>query len=315
MCQVSENSNAVLIDRLRILLNGLTNSLKFTQEGSITLSMSTNITNSIVTCRVIDTGIGVDPTFASRLYEPFTKQDSFSPGAGLGLYITRALTQRMGGSITLAPGEKGGTVFTFTCPVDLVSERPDLISTSICELTSDTRSNIDSINGQLSALSIVPDSPPVKAPSPRECMSTKEAPSPKEEALRVLVVDDNHLSRKILVTLFEQLSRRSPITVTQACDGVEALDVFKDFRPHLVLTDVSMPRMDGIASASGMREMEREWGVEPSRIYAITGLGSSDRRMTTDALKGTAQLDGWLIKGKDQMGKVKEIVEEVKRAL
>jgi CheY-like chemotaxis protein len=89
------------------------------------------------------------------------------------------------------------------------------------------------------------------------------------------------------------------------------LDYFPTFNPDLVLTDVSMPIMDGITSAELMRTVSAERKMKECKIYAITGLGSTDPRLKTVALNGTAALDGWLVKGKDDLKVISRIVEDV----
>jgi len=141
--------------------------------------------------------------------------------------------------------------------------------------------------------------------------------------------------------------KRSPtkVTTAQATDGREAVEKFKDFKPDLVLTDVSMPVMDGLTAAGKMRQVEcgRDDELSPrdarsravsedgestggagssisgdkyegnrykARIFAITGLGSSDPRLKNDALRGGASLDGWLVKGEHGLEVIYKIVRE-----
>jgi CheY-like chemotaxis protein len=111
--------------------------------------------------------------------------------------------------------------------------------------------------------------------------------------------------------------RRSPypVTIREAKDGGVSLSIFADFRPNLVLTDVSMPVMDGITAAGHMRLLARPDATEPPwwvfRIYALTGLGLSDPRMKCDGLTGEASLDGWLIKGQNDMKAINQILADL----
>ena len=132
---------------------------------------------------------------------------------------------------------------------------------------------------------------------------------PSTSSLRVLVVDDNALCRRILVKGLKK--GKTPIETCEAADGQAALDCFPTFNPDLVLTDVSMPIMDGITSAELMRSVSAERKMKECKIYAITGLGSTDPRLKTLALNGTAALDGWLVKGKDDLKVISRIVEDV----
>jgi CheY-like chemotaxis protein len=130
--------------------------------------------------------------------------------------------------------------------------------------------------------------------------------------LRVMVVDDNLLCRTLLAKNVARAARRSstPITIQQHSNGQEAVDAFSGFQPHLVFTDVSMPVMDGVIAAQHMRAITSKHDLPVSRIYAFTGLGASDPRLLASGMMGTAALDGWLVKGKDDMKGVQKLVEE-----
>ena len=96
--------------RLRqILINLLSNAIKFTAQGSVSLRLVWR--NQVAEFEIVDTGIGIAPKDADRVFEPFERVDqpraTAAPGIGLGLTITRLLTQIMGGELTLTsvPGE------------------------------------------------------------------------------------------------------------------------------------------------------------------------------------------------------------------
>ncbi|KAJ6595732.1 hypothetical protein DFH09DRAFT_1135444 [Mycena vulgaris] len=300
----------------RILHNLVTNGLKYTTDGLIIVSLTsgTDCNEKQIILRVEDTGCGIAPEFLDKLYEPFTQADSFSPGAGLGLHITKSIVERMQGTITVESRPGVGSAFTVVLPVQdieiapagtprqmrrqpipqhpmpsLEPERqsspsddpppPQKLDTPGEHKTSEAGDNETSAadDGQITP----PPSPPQRIGSPASCSgpqklsavsddTTNEAG--EDEHLKILVVDDNAISRKILITMLKRLNA----TAHQAEDGLIALDVFKDVHPHVVWTDVSMPRMDGVTSAKEMRRIEREKGWSPSHIVAITGLGLSD---------------------------------------
>jgi CheY-like chemotaxis protein len=93
-------------------------------------------------------------------------------------------------------------------------------------------------------------------------------------------------------------------------DGLAAIKHFADFAPDLVITDISMPGMDGVTAAGLMREISQEKGFV-CRIYALTGLGTSDPRLRSTGLGGSAALDGWLVKGKDDLRAIRKIAASV----
>lgn len=270
---------------IRIIINGLTNALKFCKSGPITMSLLSSGNENIV-MRVKDAGTGFDEATLPRLLEPFTKDDWHTPGAGLGLHITQNLVHSLGGTLRLTSQVGAGTLFEVTVP---------------CRLDH-RRAPHSTIPETLRRSSITPI-PKTLATSPSQ---QAEASS---SALKILVVDDNALCRRILVKGLKK--GKTPIETCEAADGQAALDRFPDFDPDLVLTDVSMPIMDGVTSAGLMRTVSSERKMRACKIYAITGLGSTDPRLKTVALNGTAALDGWLVKGKDDLKVISRIVEEV----
>lgn len=100
--------------RLRqVLINLLANAIKFTDSGTVTLSVGYR--NELATFAVIDTGIGIAPEDAARIFTPFARAAGAAaerPGVGLGLAITQALVHIMGGEITLASAPGEGSRFT-----------------------------------------------------------------------------------------------------------------------------------------------------------------------------------------------------------
>ncbi|MEM8931350.1 MAG: ATP-binding protein, partial [Acidobacteriota bacterium] len=123
--------------RLRqILSNLITNALKFTPDGGVTIRLTVRSTETDATihCVVEDTGIGIDATARERLFEPFHQGDSSTArrfgGTGLGLAICRDLLRLMGGEIGVEPGSDGlGSAFWFRvelprCPSEVHDESP-----------------------------------------------------------------------------------------------------------------------------------------------------------------------------------------------
>jgi CheY-like chemotaxis protein len=131
--------------------------------------------------------------------------------------------------------------------------------------------------------------------------------------LRVLVVDNNVVNRKLLSMAIKKSPHRP--SIKEANDGKQAIDLFRTFSPHLIFTDISMPIMDGLTATSRIRDLEHDQHDEPPCvIYALTGLGSSDVRLRHDSLMGKTALDGWLVKGQHGLDIITDIVDStVKR--
>jgi signal transduction histidine kinase len=104
----------------QILLNLLSNALKFTHQGSVTISARRNTAERTITLVVADTGIGIAPMDQEKIFEDFRQLDN-SPtraygGTGLGLSICRRLAQMLGGRISVQSQVGKGSTFTLTLP-------------------------------------------------------------------------------------------------------------------------------------------------------------------------------------------------------
>jgi len=257
------------------------------------MSLLSSGTDNVV-MRVKDAGTGFDETTLPRLLEPFTKDDWHTPGAGLGLHITQNLVHSLGGKLRLTSQIGVGTLFEVTVPCHLDHAASGVSHQTIRETLR----------------------PSIPIPIPTSDAADKSSSTPENTAssssLKIMVVDDNALCRRILVKGLKK--GKTPIETCEAADGQAALDLFPEFNPDLVLTDVSMPIMDGITSAELMRTVSAGRKMKECKIYAITGLGSTDPRLKTVALNGIAALDGWLVKGKDDLKVISRIVEDIHEA-
>jgi signal transduction histidine kinase len=106
----------------QIVLNLLSNALKFTPAGRVTITASHDTRQKAVVIAVADTGVGIDPVDQAKVFEDFRQLDS-SPtrgygGTGLGLSICRRLSQMLGGTIDLKSEVDRGSTFVLTLPVN-----------------------------------------------------------------------------------------------------------------------------------------------------------------------------------------------------
>ncbi len=194
--------------RLRqVLLNLLSNALKFTERGEVVLSVSLESENereAVLRASVTDTGIGIPPDRLDRLFKSFSQVDASTTrkfgGTGLGLAISKQLVELMGGEIGVESEIGRGSTFHFTVRL----EKP----------------------------SVSPSAPP-------------SAPEPFRD-LKVLVVDDNATNRKLLRMLLGSWGCAC-VEVSSATAALDALRAARvsggDF--SLALIDYSMPEMDG----------------------------------------------------------------------
>ncbi|KAJ7075352.1 hypothetical protein B0H15DRAFT_658420 [Mycena belliarum] len=299
----------------RVLLNLASNALKYTPKGSIVLSLREIATPKpsdgprVIEFSMKDTGIGMSSEYKGDIFTPFSQASTFNPGSGLGMSISEAIVTKLGGEIAVSSVLGMGTFVSFTLPVEFFQLRPARTPEDAPPAVTRTVISHDagSPSRRLSPALSPPDTPTRATHAPPLISST--SPPAKPPDVRVLVVDDNAIGRKILTTLLA----RKGVPFREASDGLEALAVYRDFLPNLVWTDVSMPVMDGIESARQMRMIEKELDLRPAHIVALTGLSS--RGEMQDALLGEAALDEWLVKGHANLATMTMCLEKVQRRL
>jgi len=109
----------------QVLLNLISNAVKFTETGGVTIEVEQAPKDAgLITIKVSDTGIGLEPTAIGKLFQRFEQADGTITrrfgGTGLGLHISRQLVDLMGGEIGAEPRDEGGSLFWFTLPLDQV---------------------------------------------------------------------------------------------------------------------------------------------------------------------------------------------------
>jgi signal transduction histidine kinase len=218
----------------KIIMNLLSNALKFTFEGAVSISLAP--TAQGVRLTVKDSGTGIAKTQLQKLFQRFHRiegaRSRTHEGSGIGLALVHELVKLHGGEIQVASEEGHGTEFNIT----LRSGRGHLPSEHVVESADDAAVS-RSVTAYLDdALQWLPYDPPLPA-------------APGRGGARVLVADDNADLRNFLVSLLTP-----HFEVEAVADGVEALAVIKKRKPDLVLSDVMMPNMDGLKLVHTLRE-------------------------------------------------------------
>ena len=112
--------------RLRqVLVNLLTNAIKFSDKGNITVSLVVDHDDESVSFAVTDQGCGIKPEYAEKIFDRFVKLDQFTKGTGLGLQICRQIIEILGGRIWLDNTYHGGARFRFVHPTNLEEAMPE----------------------------------------------------------------------------------------------------------------------------------------------------------------------------------------------
>ncbi len=207
----------------QVLLNILTNAVKYTEHGSVTFKVDATVAEDRATLHfaVKDTGIGIRKENLSKIYEDFMRFDPTKnknvEGTGLGMSISRQFLKLMGSELQIESEYGVGSVFSF----DLEQE--------IAE----------------------------KAPLGNFKERLRQAQDKKEERIlytaplaKVLVVDDNRMNLKV----FSKLLRQTEIQVYEADSGKACLEMLKKNSFHMVFLDHMMPEMDGIETFRIIKE-------------------------------------------------------------
>ncbi len=229
-----EGRSTILSDRVKlqqVFLNLVTNSLKFTDSGSISLTtrLSENETGATsLLVEVADTGIGIAEADREKIFKPFSQIDESltrqHAGMGLGLAITQKIVKAMDGHIDFSSERGVGSTFVIELPVEL-SEIPEL--------------------------------------DPARVVTTLSSSSDTKG--RVLLVDDQMVN----LELAESLLTDSGQDVVCARSGAEAIEKAKQEIFSLIILDIKMPKMSGYETAERLRELERN-RRERTPIIAMT---------------------------------------------
>ncbi len=211
--------------RVRQVMNNLlSNAVKYTKEGSITLSLDYQESGEdtiLLVIEVRDTGIGIKKEDLSRLFASFQrleeKRNRNIEGTGLGLNLTKRLTEMMGGEITVDSIYGLGSVFTAKIPQKVINREPlGDFSKRYHEFISDSRQHQNKI--------IAPDA-------------------------RILVVDDVEMNLKVMRGLLKE----TLIQVDTAASGRDCLALAKEKSYDIIFLDHMMPEMDGVETLRHMR--------------------------------------------------------------
>lgn len=230
-------------DEMRIkqcIINLLTNSVKYTQNGTVTMKIDcADILGDILELRVTvsDTGIGIREEELHMLFDPFTRLDMMRnksvEGTGLGLSITKRLVEMMHGNLTVDSEYGRGSTFSFLIPQKIVGT----------ETLGDYRKAADDItvhNDRTGKIFIAPKA-------------------------KILAVDDNRVN----ITVVKGLLKRLKVQFDSALSGAECLDKVRQNHYDIIFLDHMMPEMDGVETLRNMRQIE-EYMQNPSVVIALT---------------------------------------------
>ncbi|MET0535185.1 MAG: ATP-binding protein [Steroidobacter sp.] len=236
--------------RLRqVLLNLVSNAIKFTEAGRVTLRTCADA-SGMLRIEVEDTGIGIEPEQLDRLFTKFTQADSSTTrkygGTGLGLAISKQLVELMGGQIGARSRPGSGSTFWFTLPFAQRSET----------------------TGTNKVLTLDSPRPPAL-----------EGDQSRNGCTRVLVVEDHAVNRMLATRLLKKFG----CDVDIAENGRIACE--RTAREHydLVFMDCQMPEMDGFEATRNIRDRELETGGHLPIVALTANAMAEDRERCLDA--------------------------------
>ncbi|WP_433803438.1 ATP-binding protein [Actinomycetospora sp. CA-084318] len=260
----------VAVDRTgweRVVLNLVSNALKYTRAGSVTVRLRREGDHAVLT--VTDTGIGIAADELPRLFERFHRIEGTwarsAEGSGIGLALVRDLVEYDGGSVQVGSELGVGTTFTVRLPVTTTTEADPADTTA--DPTDRSRALVDEAELWVPAGA-----------------GAGPAASDRSVLGRVLVVDDNADMRDYVSRL---LAPRC--TVQTAADGDEALELALADPPDMIVSDVMMPGRDGLGLLTALRSDPRTDRVPVLLLSARAGEEA--------AVEGlAAQADDYLVK-------------------
>ena len=223
-----------LSDPLRmgqVLLNILANAVKFTEAGSVTLSLACR--HGWLVFRIVDTGIGMDAAQLGQLFNPFQQADASATrrfgGSGLGLAISKRILELMEGDIRVESQPRAGTSIEFRLPC---------------------------VSGSV-------------APAEVEADAIGAAPEKPLAGLAILVVDDEGINRLILDEMLSEYGARV-VTVGNGREAVERVASDGPAAFDAVLMDIQMPEMDGYEAALRILELAPDLPVIAQTAHAFS---------------------------------------------
>lgn len=237
----------------QVLTNILTNAVKYTQKGSVTLQVKAEPSEGRrlrLICSVADTGMGIRKEDIPYLFDSFKrvneKENGKIEGTGLGLTISKQLVELMNGKITVDSVYQRGSVFTVEMEQGIIDRTP---------------------------IGAMEDMGKSSFSAKKRYRQSFEAPE-----ARVLVVDDNEMNRVVV----QKLLKETRVRVDTAESGAKCLELTAKHYYHVIFMDHMMPEMDGIETLRRLRGQEyglcRETPVVALTANNFSGAGEMYRR-------------------------------------
>jgi PAS domain S-box-containing protein len=236
----------------QVLINLLSNALKFTKDGGVIVRVGRSEDRSVdeddpqssivnLQFSIADTGPGIAPEELDMLFEAFAQipnDQSGHEGTGLGLPISRQFVHLMGGNLTVQSEVGQGSVFQFEIPVEVVETTESI---------------------------------------PKPLVHRVIGLAPGQPRYRILLADDNAASRQLLVKLLQPLG----FELKEAKNGQEAINIWQMWEPHLIWMDMRMPVLNGCEATQRIKATPQG---QQTRVLALTASSfENERAVVLDA--------------------------------
>ena len=245
--EVPEFFNADFGRIQQILSNIISNAIKFTPQGSISVDVFGEISNDTAEIRIVikDTGIGIAADKIDSIFDKFTQAESSTTrnygGTGLGLAISRGFAEAMDGELTASSTLGEGSAFTLLLPLKIAKRK-----------------------------SIMPSQVLTRANENKQLLSKSRSANKPSASLGIrlsfLIVEDDDINRIVVSSLLEH----PQINITFAKNGEEAIKAFKVKTFDMIFMDVSMPVMDGVSATRIIRAHEIDHALKRTPIICLT---------------------------------------------
>ena len=236
----------------KVLFNLLSNAMKFTEKGDVSIVLKKEV-DSQISIKIKDTGIGISADQLTKVFDRFYQVQSgttrMKEGTGIGLALSKELTELMGGSLRVESVLDQGTTFTLILPV-------------VKNLTSEQRTSslvISDFEEELSIPFVENDIVPVENNREEE----------KKDLPILLLVEDNREVRQFVKTLL-----KPHFTTIEASDGEQGVAKANKYVPDIIISDVAMPKMDGFNLTEKLKTNEITSHIPIILLTAKTDIGS-----------------------------------------